>query len=434
MYPRYVICDIEATGLHAEKEPIEIALITLQDDKIVDVYETLIDPMLLVSEYIKDFTSISQKELSVAPKFYEVADTIRLRLEGAIFVSHNTDFDLNLLKKKYEQMGQELKLKSFCTLKVAQYEIPGLKSYTLDALCSFFNIKIKQRHRALGDAKSTLELFKQLQQLNLKANHYARFLPHHEKYLKAIPAKAGLLQFREESGKVIRFESSFNMQRTARTLMEVRPGNRQLLIQVESIKAEVTGSALIAEFRKLLFHPFRPRWMITAQEFEGQKCFKVKPYKKELAGLWFFEDYTAAQKKLKSLKVQLKGESFIYREGGKSKEEVVKHNQKVDLLSKEAKFPHDDLIFLGEGRSLGEKSVILVRDGHVIGHGYTTAADEDIYENPERHLSRRFFHHPGADVAAKQHLRVLKNVKNKNEGWRSLARHAKLSGITGEKR
>lgn len=428
MNSRYVICDIEATGLHEEKEIIEIALITFQDDKVVDVYETLINPLLPVSEFIRDLTTISTRDLINAPKFYEVAEAIRMRLEGGIFVSHKIDFDLNLLKKKYQEMGQELNVKSFCTLKVAQHEIPGLKNYNLDALCSFFNIKIRERHRAIGDARATLELFRELQNLRLKVRPVVRFLPHHEKSLKDIPAKAGLLKFKNEVGKTVRLESSFNMHKTARGLLEIKPENRELLVASGVIEAEVTGSALIAEFRKLLIVPFRPNWMIGLEEHRGERRFTVCPFRKGTQGLWYFVDYLTAKKKLKRLQQGLQTASYIYREGGKSKEEILKHNQQVELLSREAKFPSENLIIVGEGRTLGEKSVVLVRDGHVFGHGYAMdATEEAIYGHPEAFLTRRFSRHLGADLAAMHYLRVLKNVRNKKEGWRSLSLHAKVS-------
>src|SRR6187200_2794534 len=101
---RYVICDIEATGLHEEKEIIEIALITYQDGKVTDVYETLINPLRPISSFIQDLTSISKRELEEAPKFYDVAEAIRLRLDGAVFVSHNTDFDYHLLRDNFARM------------------------------------------------------------------------------------------------------------------------------------------------------------------------------------------------------------------------------------------------------------------------------------------------------------------------------------------
>jgi DNA polymerase-3 subunit epsilon len=419
---RYVICDIEATGLHEEKEIIEIALITFQDGKITEIYETLINPLIGVSEFIQDLTSISQKELALAPKFYEVADAIRLRLEGSVFVSHNTDFDYQLLRKKFQQMGQDLKLKTFCTLKVAQLEIPGLKSYNLDSLCHFFGIKIKERHRAIGDARATLELFQNLFQLRLKTYSKILFLPHHEKVLAKLMTKSGLLFFKNAKGKVIHFEAAFNMEKRARELLEVKNENRDLLLRTETVEGEVTGSPLIAEFKKLLYHPYLPHWVVTVLTHpSGEKYFKVLPYVRGTQGLWYFKDFLDARKKVKDLDRELKTETYLYREGGKSKEEILKNNQKVDLLARAARFPSENLIIMGEGRTLGEKSFILVRGGHVLGYGYSEASEEVILSGPEPLMTRRFYQHLGVDLTTKRYIRELKNMRQKSDGWRTLA-------------
>lgn len=420
--PRYVICDIEATGLDEESEPIEIALITYENGKVVEVYETFINPLRPLTEYISNLTMISNRDLLEAPKFYDVADAIRTRLEGSVFVSHNTKFDLGMLRRKFREMGQELKIKSFCTLKVAQNEIPGLRNYNLDALCSFFGIKNTKRHRAIGDAQATLEIFKELHSLRLKTYQKILYLPHHEKALKKMSTRAGLLMFKNEQGKVIHFEAAFNMEKKARELLEVKEKNRDLLKRTDAIECEPTGLALIAEFKKLLFHSNYPHWMIVIQLLNsGEKTFKIRPFKKGLDGLWYFEDYLEAKEKLRLLQLQLKDHKFAYRDGEKSKEEILKHNAKVMTLIKETMFPADNLIILGEGRKINEKSFVLIRNQHVLGFGYAEASDEDIYACPENYLSRRFFQHLGADLVAKKYIRIIKNLKTKNENWRSLA-------------
>ena len=419
---RYIVCDIEATGLHQEKEIIEIALITYQDGKITDVYETLINPLSGVSDFIQTLTSISNKELEQAPKFYDVADAIRMRLEGSVFVSHNTDFDFQLLRKKYQEMGQDLKLKTFCTLKVAQHEIPGLKNYNLDALCSFFGIKIQERHRAIGDAKATLELFKELFQLRLKTRTKIMFLPHHEKGLKKLIHKSGILFFKDSHGKVIRFEAAFDMEKKARELLEVKADNRDLLIRTDSVEGESTGTPLIAEFKKLLFYPYLPHWVVNLVcANNGEKYFKIKPYQRGSEGLFYFKDYLDARKKLKELENELQGDKFLYREGPKSKEEILKQNQKADNLARHARFPTENLIIIGEGRILGERSLVLVRGGHVMGYGYTMAPEKEILETPEGFLTRRFFHHLAVDLTTKRYIRELKHMRQKSDSWRSLA-------------
>lgn len=423
---RYVICDIEATGLDENKDIIEIALITYQDDKIVDVYDTLINPMRSVPEFIQQLTSISHRDLQTAPKFYEVADAIRMRLEGSIFVSHNTDFDFALLKKKFEERGESLELKTFCTLKVAQHEIPGLKSYSLDALSSFFRIKNPERHRAVGDARATLELFVELLNLKMKFRPRDLYLPEHEKFLSKIPGKSGLLLFKDAEGKLLRRVSAFRMDETARKLLLVKPENKFLLEKTESVIFEETGSELIAEFRKLLYEPHKYLFTIVLElTSRGEKTFIVKPFKKGVQGLWFFENYKLAKEKLQTLNRSLKKDDFAYREGGRSKEEILRHNKTVDDLLKEVKFPNDHLLIMGPGRSLGEKSLILIRDQHVQGFGYSTSSEEDIIDTPEAFLLKKFSKNLNLDLAAIKHLRVLKNSRHKDEGWRSLSEGAR---------
>lgn len=419
---RYVICDIEATGLGDDRDLIEIALITWQDDKIIEIYETLINPLKKIPEFISNLTSISNRSLSEAPKFHEVAESIRIRLENAVFVSHNTDFDLGLLRKKYQEMGQDLVVKQFCTLKVAQKEIPGLKNYNLDALCSFFRIKINHRHRAFGDAMATLELFKELIQLHFKIYTKALYLPHHEKLIQKIPKASGLLYFKDQDGQVLRLEAAVNLQKLALEILQIKEANHRLILKTQTLDYLLTGSALIAELKKLNFIPFKPRWMIVLiRQSNGEMMFRAHPYQKHKKGLWYFRNYKEARKKLNSLLFNLRSDKFIYREGGKSKEEILKQNLKIESLLKESRFPNDHLLIIGQGRKLGEKSLVLIKNNHVYGYGHTEETEDRIFKSPELYIQTKFKEDPGADLVAKKYLRVLKNLKQKNERWKSLA-------------
>jgi DNA polymerase-3 subunit epsilon len=423
----YVICDIEATGLEEDRDLIEIALITYSEGKITDIYETLINPLRVIPEYISNLTSITNRELKEAPKFYEVAEAIKSRLQGNIFVSHNTDFDLAMLKKKFSEMGEELNLKSFCTLKNAQHEIPGLKNYNLDALCSFFGIKVENRHRAIGDARAALDLFKELFSLQNKVYSKPLYLPQHAQSLKKITTKAGLIYFKNLDGKVFRIEATGNMLKRASELLSIRPENKELLVQTQMIDTEMTGSALIAEYKKLLFYPCKLNWFIGMTVLPtGEKRFKIAPFKKGLSGFWYFKTYPEAKKKLSFLIKSLKDKTFAYREGGKSKEEIIQQNQKFELLTKEGRFPSENLLIIGEGRILEEKSLIVVRGNHVLGYGYTTAKEDKIQADPDQYLTKKFHQNIGVDILTMNYLRVLKNQKHKTDGWRALAREPQL--------
>lgn len=417
---KYVIADIEATGLDADKEIIEVALITYQEGKIVDVYQTLVNPLVTVSEFVTDLTQISRRELNEAPKFYEVADAIYHRLEGSTLVSHNIDFDYELLKKKFNELDRPLELKTFCTLKISQETVPGLKSYSLDSLCQFFEIKNNDRHRALGDAYAALELFKALQNLRLPKREKIYFLPHHEKDLKKISSRAGLLYFKNSEGKVIRLETAFNMEKKARELLEVCLENRELLKNCAHVESEATGSALIAEFKKDRFTPTRFDWIVTTEIKQyGRKFFSIQKFNPSLKG-WAFKEKSDAEKKIRELIRQIPKSDFAYRDGGPSKEEVLNHNQVVDKLLKETTLPTENLVIFGEGRTPSERTFILVRNGDVVGFGHTDHDFDQILEGPEKYITGR----PTQKIQARnqviQYLRVLKNLRFKTDSWREL--------------
>ena len=419
---RYVICDIEATGLHEDKDLIEIALITFEDDKIVEIFETLINPEVPVSAFVRKLTGINQRELDLAPKFHEVADSIRLRIDGNTFVSHNTAFDFGLLQKKFSERGEELKCRSMCTLKMSEELIPGMLNYNLDALASFFGIRIRDRHRAAGDALATLGVFRELLNLRMNTRSFPLWLPQHEKILKNIPKRAGLLEFLGSGGSVLRTEAVSDLEKRARELLEVKLHNRELLLKTSDLRYRTTGSALIAEFERLKLFPIHYHWVVLLESNDrGHQKFAVKPYQKEVQGIWYYPTYAEALKKSRELNGKIQDRKFIYQEGGISKEEILHSNQKASDLSRAELFPTPHLIIFGEGRTLNERSFILVRNEHVAGYGFTDSSEESILRNPEAWVTRNYNKNLGVDLAARRYLRVLKNQRQKTESWRSLS-------------
>jgi DNA polymerase-3 subunit epsilon len=343
-------------------------------------------------------------------------------VEGNIFVSHNTDFDFGLLQKKFRDRGEELKAKGLCTLRLAEELIPGLHNYNLDALASFFSVKIRDRHRATGDALATLEIFRELQKLRMNTRSLPLYLPHHEKFLRDLPKKAGLFRLVDSHGTTVKLEATSDIEKRARELLEVKRENRELLLVTTDIEYKLTGSALIAEFEKLALRPVQFHWAVVLEGQErGELRFAAKPYRKETTGLWFFVHQAEARKKARELNEKLRDRKLIYQEGGKSKEEIVRSNQKAFELSRMEKFPSAHILITGEGRTINERALILVIDNHVKGYGFTEARDEEILRNPELYLTRTYNRNLGVDIATRRYLRVMKNLRQKTESWRSLS-------------
>lgn len=163
----FVIIDIETTGNNPKYGSItELAIYQHNGQKVVNHFTTLINPEIDIPYYITKLTGIDNMMVSNAPKFYEIAKTIIELLKGNIFVAHNVSFDYQFIKEEFSRLGYNFNSKTLCTVKLAKQLLPGHQSYSLGKLCSDLGIKIKDRHRADGDALATVKLFEILLQKN----------------------------------------------------------------------------------------------------------------------------------------------------------------------------------------------------------------------------------------------------------------------------
>lgn len=168
---KYSIIDIETTGGSARANKItEVAIINIDETEtgteVVGQYRSLIFPERSIPAQIQYLTGITDEMVADAPKFYEIAKKIVELTEGRIFVAHNVHFDYNFIQNEFRDLGYQFKRELLCTVRLARKILPGHPSYSLGKLCERVGIEIKNRHRAMGDAEATVELFKMI----LKAN------------------------------------------------------------------------------------------------------------------------------------------------------------------------------------------------------------------------------------------------------------------------
>ena len=100
----YAIVDIETTGLNARKDRItEIAIYIHDGEKIVEKFESLINPECRIPFHITALTGISNKMVAEAPRFFEVAKQIVELTDGKIFIAHNASFDYNFIRCEFKR-------------------------------------------------------------------------------------------------------------------------------------------------------------------------------------------------------------------------------------------------------------------------------------------------------------------------------------------
>ena len=171
-----LILDTETTGLGDEAEICEIAVIR-QDGSVV--LDTLVRPTGKISEDATRVHGITDADVRDAPSIDDVLDArVRLFLASHPIAIYNADYDLRLLRQSAAAAGDSdlntwamgLRRETFCVME-AFAEWYGSwnarhKSYTwqkLETAALHFRLPWDGKaHRALTDARMTLEVVKSM--------------------------------------------------------------------------------------------------------------------------------------------------------------------------------------------------------------------------------------------------------------------------------
>ncbi len=258
--PIYSVIDIETTGGHRYgNRIIEIAIINYQDGKIIEEFETLINPERFIPVSISHFTGITNEMVQDAPKFYQVAKKIVEMTTDTIFVAHNVYFDFNFIKSEFASFGYSFKRPKLCTVRLSRRLLPGHASYSLGKVCADLGIEIKGRHRAMGDTRATLELLKLMLKKNPSLHESTSqfeekkiLLPtnvQREEYEK-LPNSAGVYYFWNEDGQLLYIGKSKDIKKRVASHFRIdiqSAKERELKGAIHKITFELTGNDLCAK-------------------------------------------------------------------------------------------------------------------------------------------------------------------------------------------
>lgn len=208
----YTVIDVETTG--KGNKITEISIFRYNDLILVDEFTTLVNPNAYIPDFITALTGIDNSMVANAPTFAEIADTILKITEEAVFIAHNVNFDYNVIRNEFKEVGVNFNRRKLCTVRLSRTLLPGHRSYSLGKICADLNISIRNRHRAKGDVEATVILFHKLleqpdaefvvQKSLSKASKEAT-LPSNlsEEVFVNLPKQPGIYYFRNKKNKII---------------------------------------------------------------------------------------------------------------------------------------------------------------------------------------------------------------------------------------
>ncbi|GEP51126.1 exonuclease [Flavobacterium noncentrifugens] len=406
---QYAIVDIETTGGNASGSRItEIAIVIHDGTKIIDRWETLVNPQKEIPVPIFALTGINNDMVRDAPIFDDISEKVLQMLTDRIFVAHNVNFDYSFVRHQLEESGFKWTAKKLCTVRAARKIKPGLRSYSLGNLCHSLDIRLENRHRAGGDADATVILFSRLlewdsegvlQNMIKKTAQDQRLPPNlPPQDFEKLPEKPGVYYFYNAFGKVVYVGKAINIKKRVASHFSghnLKPQRQHFLRDIFGISFEVCATELMAlllecsEIKKLwpiynkALKRFEAKYGLYEYEARnGYRYFAVGKLSKFQSALQVFNNEYEAVHLLRSLAEQFGIDhrfckygrpaegGFLLKPDHTNLPDVVQHNEQIAtaidfLLENRPSFG-----ILDKGRSAEERSCIWVEAGHFYGMGY----------------------------------------------------------------
>lgn len=158
----FVVVDLETTGGSAKDcEITEIGAVKVRGGERVGEFQTLVNPGVPVPAFIARLTGISTAMVADAPRIEEVVPTFLEFIRGSVLVAHNAPFDISFLRAAAARSdfawpgNQVLDTVTLARRVVTRDEAPNHK---LSTLANLFHATVTPDHRALSDARATVDV------------------------------------------------------------------------------------------------------------------------------------------------------------------------------------------------------------------------------------------------------------------------------------
>jgi DNA polymerase-3 subunit epsilon len=153
----FAVVDVETTGSAVSRGAriVEYSAVLVQAGEILGEYTTLVNPEDHIPRWVTKLTGIDRRMVEDAPRFRDISASVRRSLEGRVFVAHNVAFDWRFVAEELRRANAVMpEGPRLCTVRLARRVLPGLRRRGLDALARYYDVEIRNRHRAGDDARA----------------------------------------------------------------------------------------------------------------------------------------------------------------------------------------------------------------------------------------------------------------------------------------
>lgn len=170
-----IVLDTETTGLDYTKEKmVEFAAVRLENGKIKDKFQTLINPQQHIRKSSIAIHGITPEMVEDAPTEEEIMPKILEFMGDYPMVAHNAIFDYSFINEASKRVtGKEITNERIDSQQMFKEIYPELDAHGLNALTEKFKVELKDHHRAMGDTMGLALAYPKLKKLYLQRYDWA---------------------------------------------------------------------------------------------------------------------------------------------------------------------------------------------------------------------------------------------------------------------
>lgn len=359
----YTIIDIESNGAgYGEEKIIDIAILRYDGHRIIDQFMSLVNPQSTITPYVQKLTSIRPKMVKTAPKFHEIAKRIIEITEGSTLVGHNIDFDYRMLRQSFRKLGYDFKINTLDTIPLAKKLLPNQESYSLGKLAKAIGIGITDQHRASGDVRATLELFKilidkdtdnQIIQKQFEETNAKTYTNRVKTLTQDLPHERGIIYFQNKEGEILHTDFVSDINKAAKKVFNSQSKRWEKVQNTcEQLHYELSG------------HPIIAKLQMKVKDISKKQNLPYGLYHRNNA---FSIEKTSLNKGTKPL---IKFSSFTQ---GRKALSFIQENEKqysAEQLRAEFDLSRRTEIWTIKGRNRSEKAFIILEQGKITAFGF----------------------------------------------------------------
>ncbi|MFC6043528.1 DEDD exonuclease domain-containing protein [Nocardioides hankookensis] len=277
----FCVVDLETTGGSAEGGSMitEIGAVKVRGGEVLGEFQTLVNPRTDIPAFIAVLTGITNGMVSDAPPIESALPAFLEFAAGSVLVAHNAPFDVGFLRYFADQQGRAwpafevLDTAKLARRVITRDDAPNCK---LSSLAKAFNSPTTPNHRALEDARATVDVLhglmerlggvgvhtlEELQTFSSRVTTAQRRKRH---LAEGLPHAPGVYLFRDDRARVLYVGTSRDLRSRVRsyfTASETRSRMGEMVGIATVVDGIECATALEAEVRELrLIAEHKPRY------------------------------------------------------------------------------------------------------------------------------------------------------------------------------